>query len=299
MPDTTSMLSRRQMLGVAATATALATPDVFAAEPKRPTYCAFIKFLQSLSHAELAKQIKSQGFAGIEATVRPNGQVEPEQVAGGLPPLVEALNAEGLEITVMASNVNRADDAVSERVLRTAAKLGVKRYRMRYYRYNANQPIAAQLANLKPVVRDLAQLNAELGLQAVYQNHSGSANVGAAIWDLAELFENIDPTQMAVAFDIRHATVEGGLSWPTDFRRIQPHLGAVYVKDFIWDRETRRPKNVPLGKGLVDPRFFKQLKQMNYDGVVSLHVEYLGKAGVAPNLKAMRDDFATLRRLMT
>jgi sugar phosphate isomerase/epimerase len=102
---------------------------------------------------------------------------------------------------------------------------------------------------------------------------------------------------LAIAFDIRHATVEGGLSWPLQFQLAEPHLGAVYVKDFIWDKN-RKPVNVPLGTGHVDPRFFSLLKQSPFSGPISLHVEYLPKAGVAPNIKALKTDLATLRKLL-
>ena len=36
----------------------------------------------------------------------------------------------------------------------------------------------------KPQLRDLAALNRELGLTALYQNHGGRSNVGGQIWDL-------------------------------------------------------------------------------------------------------------------
>jgi sugar phosphate isomerase/epimerase len=104
------------------------------------------------------------------------------------------------------------------------------------------------------------------------------------------------PSDFAVAFDIRHATVEGGLAWPVHFNLMTPHLGAVYVKDFAW--EGGKPKNVPLGKGQVDPRFFGMLRKMAYAGPISVHVEYLENEGNPPNVEALRTDVATLRKLM-
>ncbi len=293
-------LSRRSFVGGAAIAAAsMPLAQLESAESgTKPKICAFIKFLQSLSYERLAEEIAKLGFDGIEATVRKGGHVEPEQVEEQLPKLVAALAKHGLVISVMASDVNRSDDELSRRVLKTAAKLGVKRYRMRYYRYAKQGSLLAQLEEYRPVIRDLAAFNAELGLQAVYQNHSGSANVGAAVWDLAELLTGIDPKQIGVAFDIRHATVEGGLAWPLHYRRIQPHLGAIYVKDFLWDLDRRRPRNVPLGTGLVDSAFFRQLAKSNYGGLLSLHVEYLPKGGVEQNLAAIKTDLASLRRLM-
>ena len=257
---------------------------------------AFVKFIQELSYTELAETIQRLGFQGIEATVRPGGHVLPERVEDDLPRLVEALDARGLKVLVMASDVNDATDQLSRKVLRTASKLGIKRYRMAYYRYDLGQPVLPQLDSLRSAVRDLAALNKELGLTAVYQNHSGASNVGASIWDLRRLLEPIPVEQIGVAFDIRHATVEGGLAWPVSWSLMQPHLQAVYVKDFVWDG--RKPRNVPLGTGQVDPRFFPMMRQIDPAIPVSLHIEYLGKSGLQPNIAALKTDLQKLRKLM-
>ncbi|MBP86980.1 MAG: hypothetical protein CMJ64_09730 [Planctomycetaceae bacterium] len=285
-------LSRRTFLtGLAA---ACATPRCSVAAPK-PTnkVCAFVKFVQSLSHDELAERIAEMGFDGIEATIRTGGQIEPERAADELPALVEALQKHNIEITIMASSINRADQPHAQRTLRAAALLGIKRYRLAYYKYDLKRSITEQLRELKPVVKDLAALNHDLGMTGVYQNHAGATAVGATIWDLHELFADIAPEDMGIAFDIRHATAEAGMSWPVLFNVAREHLGAVYVKDFVWG--DKRPENVPLGEGRVDKSFFNYVKQARFAGPISLHVEYLGKVGVEENLAAMKNDLATLR----
>jgi sugar phosphate isomerase/epimerase len=146
-----------------------------------------VKFLQELPAEKLAATIAQLGFDGIEATVRNQGQVLPERVEDDLPPLVEALRKHNLEVTVMTSNVDRADNPVHEKVLRTASGLGVKRYRMGYFKYDLSKPVLPQLNQFKPILKDLAALNRELGMQAVYQNHAGTNYVGAGLWDLRRL----------------------------------------------------------------------------------------------------------------
>jgi len=293
----THNITRREFvsLAVAAGSAAVLQPSAASADepPANNKICAFIKFLQTLSYDQLADTIAEMGFDGIEATVRANGYVVPERVEDDLPKLVEALKRRNLEITVMSSDVNRVDQPFTPKVLRTAASLGIKRYRMGAYRYDLAQPVAAQLEQLRPVVAELAALNRELGLNGLYQNHSGATNVGAPVWDVYSLVKDHPADVLGIAFDIRHATVEGGLAWPIHFNLVQPHLGAVYVKDFTW--HGRKAENVPLGAGQVDPRFFKQLLQSGYSGPISVHVEYLERAGVRDNAEALRKDFATLR----
>ncbi len=82
------------------------------------------------------------------------------------------------------------------------------------------------------------------------------------LWDLYLLIKDIPADQIGSAFDIRHATIEAGLSWPVLYDVMKPHIGAVSVKDFDWDG--RKTKHVPLGTGRVDPKFFKTLKQDHF-----------------------------------
>lgn len=256
--------------------------------------CAFIKFVQSLSYEALAEQMAMMGFDGVEATVREGGLIEPAAAPDELPKLVEALAKHGLEITVMTTGVTRADDPVSQRLLRAAALLDIKRYRLGYYRYDLKRSVTEQIAELRPQVQELASLNHDLGITAVYQNHAGQTNVGSTIWDLHLLLQGIPAQDLGIAFDIRHATAEAGVSWPVLFNVAAPHLQAVFVKDFAW--KGREPANVPLGQGQVDPAFFRLLKQADFTGPISLHVEYLPEAGVEQNLAALKTDLVTLKQ---
>ncbi len=258
----------------------------------RPKICAFTKFLQDLSYDELAATIKMLGFDGVEATVRKGGHVEPERVADDLPKMVEALRNHDVEIVAMATDVCDAGP-LSEQVLRTAAGLGVPWYRMGFYQYDPRQPILEQLDALRPQVRELAELNGELGLLGLYQNHSDAKYVGATLWDLHHLIHDLPADQIGSAFDIRHATIEAGLSWPVLFKVMRPHVGAVFVKDFDW--KGKKAEHVPLGTGRVDPKFFELVRETKFDGPYSLHVEYVGTKGPEPNIAALRRDLKVLQ----
>lgn len=302
--DDRTSATRREFLQVAAAGlVAASVPHGTAAaadekpeRKRRNSICVFTKPFNSLSFDELADRIAELGFDGIEAPIRPGGHVEPEQVPDELPKLAAALKSRGLEITVLTSDVNDPNDPVSERVLRTAASLGVRRYRMKYFKYDLKQPILQQLDGWRSQVSELAALNAELGITAVYQNHAGRDYCGAALWDLQRLLQGIPSSQVGVAFDIRHATVEGTMSWPVTFQMLRPHIDTVYVKDFRWNKG--KPENVPLGEGHISPEFFRMLAASNFTGPVSLHEEYLDHRRpelVPQHLDAIRRDFVTLK----
>ncbi|MBM81220.1 MAG: hypothetical protein CMJ78_11585 [Planctomycetaceae bacterium] len=293
-------LQRRQFL--LAAASTLAAGSLFADENKANNHkiCVFTKPLQSLSYDELADRIAEMGFDGIEATIRDSGHIEPKAVPDELPKMVEALKKRKLEVTVMTSSINDPNHALTAKQLQVAASLGIKRYRMKYLRYNRDRPVFYQLKEWRPQMRDLAAMNKSLGMTAIYQNHAGRDFVGAPLWDLLYLLEGIPKEQVGIAYDIRHATVEGGNSWPVTFNAVRPKIDTVYVKDFNW--VDRKPKNVPLGKGQVNvPEFFKLLAASKFSGPISLHEEYLDhrKPELVPDhLKAMKRDFATLLDLI-
>ncbi len=257
----------------------------------------FTKPFNSLSFEQLADAVASLGFDGIEAPIRKGGHIEPAEVEVKLPQLVQALAKRDLSVTIMTSDIDDPTDPVSIRVLRTAAGLGIKRYRMNYVKYDLSRPVAEQLNRWRTQFQELAALNRELGITALYQNHASNKNLGAVIWDLQQVLEGIPVEEIGVAYDIRHATVEGGTSWPITFNMIRPHIDTVYVKDFRWDG--KEIVNVPLGEGNVDPKFFSMLAASGFSGPISLHEEYFDHRKpelVTQHLTAIKNDVQTLRK---
>jgi sugar phosphate isomerase/epimerase len=291
-----SNISRRHFLKTCAATAALAPLATFAKQ-NRWTFCAFEKPLQFLSYDDMAALMAECGFNGIEATVRKGGHVLPERVEEDLPKMVDALKKHGLEMTILTSDINTADER-SRKVLSTAKQLGITRYRMLWYNYDLSKPVRPQLEAIRPQVQDLVAMNREIGVQALYQNHSGAKMVGAPLWDIYDVIREHDPKHISIAFDIMHATAEGGLDWPIQFNLVQSHLGAVYCKDFMW--VNKKTHGAALGTGQIDKTFFDLVKKSNFTGPVSLHVEYLD--GKTKDRKicadAFKRDFATLRNCL-
>lgn len=300
MSHAASTLNRRKFLhqSLGFTAASFVAPIVGLAAESTPRFhfCAFDKFLRTLSNDELADALAASGFSGVEATVRKGGRIDPERVEEQLPSLVEALAKRKLQLSVMTTEINRADDPINQKVLSTAAKLGVTRYRLGWFKYRDDSPIQDQLAAFGSPVNELAALNRELGLTGLFQNHAGPQYVGATIWDLYSLIREIPVEEIAVAYDIRHATVEAGLSWPTLYRLIQPHIGALYMKDFDWSG--RLDKHVPFGSGRVDPKFFESIRRDGFSGPISIHGEYLPRGSAQQNLEAIKRDFDKVKELL-
>jgi L-ribulose-5-phosphate 3-epimerase len=236
----------------------------------------FTKCLQFLSYREMAEILARQGFYGADLTVRPGGQVLPENVEADLPKAVRALRDAGLDTDMIVTHITNADDPLTRKVLKIMANLGIGHYRMGYLNYDKNLTIPENLDAHKFTFENLEIVNREYGVHGAYQNHSGK-RVGGPVWDLYHLLKDRDPEFIGVQYDIRHATVEGSISWPLGMKLIAPWIKTTAIKDFIWQKNENKwiLKNVPLGEGMVDfDTYFELYRSLNIKGPVSIHYEY-------------------------
>jgi L-ribulose-5-phosphate 3-epimerase len=237
----------------------------------------FTKCLQFLNYDEMAELVAKQGFDGADLTVRIGGQVLPENVKTDLPKVVKALRKAGVDSKMIVTNINNPEDKFTRPILKTMAGLGIKYYRMGYFDYDSGKSMPQNLGEIKRAFEKLEKLNREYGVSGNYQNHSG-IRVGGPVWDLYHLLKDCDPNYIGVQYDVRHAVVEGGESWPLGMKLLAPWIQTTDIKDFIWQKDENgkwQILNVPLGEGMVDfKKYFELYKSMKIEAPVSIHYEY-------------------------
>jgi len=270
----------------------------------------FSKHLQWLDYKAMAKTAAEIGFDGVDLTVRPKGHVLPENVEKDLPKAIEAIHKAGLKAELLTTSITSTRHPDTEKILKTASRLGVKKYRMGWLDYEAGKTIPEQLEAFKKQLAELADMNKYYGLHGAYQNHAGTS-VGASLWDTWFIIKDLDPQYLGARFDIRHAMVEGMNSWEVSLKLLAPYIQSLDIKDFIWTRKAEKwtVENVAIGQGAVNfERYFELLNELKIEGPISLHMEYpLGGANdgafnitVPPNVvtNAMRTDLASVRKMM-
>jgi sugar phosphate isomerase/epimerase len=266
----------------------------------------FSKHLQFIKdYDRLVGTIAELGFDGIDLAVRPGAHVLPENAERDIPQVVGLARAAGLSVPMITTRIQDAADKHTLPILRTALAEGIKLYRIGPWYYAEDKSIEETLAEVGAQLAGLAELNAELGLRAAFQNHSGPRDVGASLWDLWEMMRELDPGAMGVNFDIGHATVEGGQAWETTLRLLESRIPIVTIKDFKWERSgdgTWKPEWCPLGDGMINlKRFLSMLREADFTGPVTLHFEYdpvdsQGRPSQEALLEAMRRDLSYLRQ---
>ncbi|MCM2373727.1 sugar phosphate isomerase/epimerase family protein [Aporhodopirellula aestuarii] len=261
--------------------------------------CIFAKQLQLMPWKEVAAFCRDIEVDGIEATIRRGGQVNPADAIEKLPELCETMSQTDSRVVIMTTDIVSPQSPNATAVLRTGALCGVKYYRMAYYRYDMDKPILPQLEGFAKQAQELAALNHDLGITGLYQNHAGNHYLGAPLWDLHQMLSEIPASDIGIAYDVRHATVEGNLSWPIDLAFIRDRIAAVYVKDY--KAVNGKIQNVPLGEGDVSDKLFKTLRQQPPPGPVSLHMEYISHTDpslLTASVDAYRRDRKVLKELL-
>jgi L-ribulose-5-phosphate 3-epimerase len=264
----------------------------------------FSKCLHWLGYEEMAQSLAAMGYDGIDLTVRPDGHVSPERVEEDLPAAVRAAKSAGLQVPMITTAITDVEDPLTDRILKTAAVLGIRHYRMGWYYFDKNRPVEESLKTAELKLRQLAALNQQYAISGEYQNHSGAGEngiyLGGAIWDIAALLWKINSEWLNAQYDIYHAMVEGANTWPAGLDYIAPYIRTLDIKDFQYIRknEVWTHESVPLGKGTVDyPKFLSLIKQYGIRCPLSLHFEYpLGGAEAGARTVTMKreDIFAAL-----
>jgi sugar phosphate isomerase/epimerase len=225
------------------------------------------------------------GFDGVDLTLRSGGHVLPERVAEDLPRAVEVMRKAGLAVEMVTAGIVDVASPHTAAILKTLKSLGIRYYRWGGFRYADKRGIAEQLAEFEARSRELAAMNREYGVCAMYHTHSGPGQVGASIWDIWYILRQLDSQYIGVNYDVGHATVEGGYGgWQHTTRLAAPMMRGIALKDFLWGKDKKgewTPQWCAPGQGMVNfRRFFGMLREFGFQGPLQVHFEYpeLGQA---------------------
>lgn len=236
----------------------------------------FSKHLQFLRIEDAAEKAVQLGFDGLDLTVRPKGHVLPESAARDLPIAIKAMKNAGAKCSMITTAISDHRNETDSNIIETAAKHGVGYYRCDWFQYIKGKTMPESIAHFQEKINALGKLNQKHNIIGCYQNHAGK-KIGASYWEIKQLLKTVNIAFFGTQYDIRHAVVEGGLSWENGLQLLHPHIKTIVLKDFRWEKINHQWKvvNVPIGEGIVDFKtYFKLLKHYGLSPPVSLHLEY-------------------------
>ena len=220
---------------------------------------------------ELGKFVKGMGFDGIELPVRPEYQVEPENIATGLPEAAKILDDCGVKIESIAGPAD-------ETAIAACAEAGVPIIRICEQIKEESYLEAENTLQMK--YDELVPILAEHGVTLGIQNHCNRFVPNAMC--LKSLIGGYNPKHVAAVWDAAHNALNGeDLDLGIDI--IYSHICMVNLKNGYWQRQTGPEAEVAKWKvywtsgrqGLASwPIVAKELKKREWEGVLCLTAEY-------------------------
>jgi sugar phosphate isomerase/epimerase len=271
----------------------------------------FTKSFQDWKLDRVSREFKELGLDGLDLTVRKGGHIEPADVDQALPAAVNTAHEQGLKIALLTTDITDAD-ASAEKVLAAAAKLGIERIKLGYYRYAPFGTLARQMDDVRRRLAEVAKLGRKHSVRPCVHIHSG-ADIPSHGTMLYQLIRDFSPEEIGAYVDPMHMTIEGGASgWQQGLDLLAPWISLVAIKNCAWEKTHRDPvgqqrwqtRVVPLAEGVAPlPDFLAILKKIGYDGTYSLHSEYKGKHSfqdldTSQCLAQTAQDLAYLKRMI-
>ncbi|MCH2571313.1 MAG: TIM barrel protein [Planctomycetes bacterium] len=250
-------------------------------------YALFTDNLSDLDIDQVCEEVKKHGFDGIDITLRPGGHVVPENVEMGLSRAYQVATRAGIEILMASTAITGVDSPNARNIIKSCGHYGVRQIKLGYWRYHPFGTLIKQIDAARRKLEKIIKLTSHYRIQPCVHVHSGDilANGGAILYLILKEF---DPNTVGAYVDPMHMTVEGGLSgWEMGLDLVAPWVSLVGMKNFHWipverDRHGQmqfRSQYVPLADGQAPlPSFMRRLKDLQYDGTVSLHSEYKGSS---------------------
>lgn len=243
----------------------------------------FTDNIKDLSIREACRAAKKAGFDGLDLTLRPGGHVLPQNAGPGLAAAHEVADAEGFAIPMVSTGVNAPDAPFAEDII-AAAHYRIPAFKMGYWRYEPFGTLAKQFDEARRKLEGVVALAHRYHIKPCVHVHSGPILSNTPLIYL--LLKDYSPNDVGAYLDTMHMSLEGGRSgWEMTLDLVAPWVALVAVKNYIVQPAPRDEhgqqryhyKVAPLADGLAPlPQFFQRLKQIGYDGVVSLSSEYRG-----------------------
>jgi len=241
-----------------------------------------LKRIGNLTLEEAADCIAKLGFDGADLTVREGGYVNPQNAVTELPKAVEVLNSFGLEVPMITTSITDYSKT-SEEIFRVASECGVQYIKLGYWTYREFGTFRKLFLEVRGKIRRIYRMSKEYGVTAAVHTHAGNYMTNSAAL-LYMLLEGYEPRWVCAYIDPGHLFSETGpYGWELGLDILSPYIRLLAVKNYRWVKEKDgdsgvyvwKNKMLPLRCEVVDwPEIFKRLKDIGFDGCVSLHSEY-------------------------
>lgn len=242
------------------------------------TFSAFTKPWKTQSISEIGKLVSSLGFNGIEFSLRPGYQVEPDNAEKGLPELVKQMDYYGIKVTGVAGDT-------SEKIFAGCATAGIPVIRI-LANIDLKLGYWASEEKIKRQIEKILPLCEKYKVKVGVQNHYGPFISNSM--ELYHLLEGYNTEYVGAIWDSAQSTLAGeepeqGLDI------IWSKLCLINLKNVFYRRsngpeaeKAKWERYFTTGRqGLASwPRIIEYLENRNYMGTIVLTHEYTDESQI-------------------
>lgn len=263
----------------------------------------FAKHLAGFNISELVKEAIISKVDGYDLPVRPGYAVNPDNVSTALPELVKTMADEGLCIPMCTGNWDMVDPGSPdvEKILSAMNESNIRLFKMGYFMFNPlEQDYNSEVDRIRNIFEEWEKLASKYNVTICYHTHSGPY-MGCTAAGLRELIKGFDPNCIGAYPDAGHLSAAGE-EFPMVCSILGEYMKIVGIKEVVkaWKDDGSRSiqyKHLPMGEGVLETEtIFNHLRKIDFDGPVSIHVEYEGSQQEL--IEGGRRDAIILRRIM-
>lgn len=267
----------------------------------------FSKILLGYTLPEMVAFAHDCKLDGFDLCVRPGFQVEPETILQKLPETADIMRSEGLDIPMVSGNFDllTPDHPTAEATLKAMDKANIRLLKLGYFPFKPDvMDYLQEVHKCHDAIASWETLAARYNVKICYHTHSGF-HMGMNAASLAHIMEGLNPAYFGAYADPGHFRVDGE-HLKSAFAILKQWLSIVALKDVFIKSETQDGGPHPLAKnvwcrsaeGFVNwTECFNLLKNMNFQGPCTIHVEYKSETKQAL-LDNVKRDVAFFRQFM-
>ncbi|MDW8222560.1 MAG: TIM barrel protein [Gemmatales bacterium] len=259
----------------------------------------FTKSLQNLDTAGVITFLQKAGLQGADLTVRPGYPVTPDNAESELPRVVRQFREAGLSVPLVTAptHLTDANSIEARRIFAACQKAGVGMVKIGYFLFRGHWE--QELNQAKKALEAFSKLADHTKVRACYHTHSGNY-LGNNAANLRWLLSDCDPHYIGAFLDTGHLAINGG-PFRYEVALVRSWFCLLAIKDMLWKKDGKRgwqAEVVPAGQGLVRwSDVAAALKDVRYNGVISLHAEYEAP-DLSARLESARQELTFLRQTL-
>ncbi len=263
----------------------------------------FTKLFKSYSTDELITFAKEKGLDGFDLAIRPDYPINEDNIATELVPFSKKCADAGLsiELATIGMRPMPLDDPATDAAYAACAEACVPCIKLGYDVWDPEKPWREQFDAARKNLEGFEKLALKHGVKVVLHTHSGPY-IGLNASSVAHLVDGLDPKAVGAYLDIAHLAIDGepeGLATAIsgEYLSMIAAKNARYVGNDgsePWDRMAGSNYKIDwckLADGLVPwKNFVAHLKDIGYDGAISVHGEYSDRHAVESVLEYFLPD---------